>query len=85
MPGSSRSKFNNLFKLVKVVLVIIHSNAEEESLFSRVRKNLTAQRPSLSLDGTLSSVICFQLNRKQVVTRYHYQPSESVISSSQIH
>ena len=50
IPGSSRSKFHNLFKLVKVILAIIHSNAEEESLFSRIRKNLTAQRASLSLD-----------------------------------
>ena len=27
IPGSYRSKFPNLFKLVKVILVIIHSNA----------------------------------------------------------
>ena len=82
IPGSNRSKFHNLFKLVKVILVIIHSNAEEESLFSKVRKNLTAQRASLSLDGTLSSIISFQLNRKQGETCYQYQPSESVISKS---
>ena len=82
IPGSNRSKFHNLSKLVKVILVIIHSNAEEESLFSRVRKNLTAQRASLSLDGTLSSIISFQLNRKRGETCYQYQPSESVISKS---
>ena len=82
VPGSNRSKFHNLFRLVKVILVIIHSNAEEESLFSRVRKNLTAQRASLSLDGTLSSIISFQLNRTQGETCYQYQPSESVISRS---
>ena len=56
IPGSNRSKFHNLFKLVKVILVIIHSNTEEESLFSRVRKNLTAQRASLSLDGVIFCV-----------------------------
>ena len=32
--GSSKSKFDNLLKLAKVVFSIVHSNAEEESLFS---------------------------------------------------
>ena len=38
--GCSKSKFHNLFKLAKIILVIVHSNAEEEGLFLRVRKNL---------------------------------------------
>ena len=38
IPGTSKSKLENLFKLAKVVLCIIHSNAEEESLFSRVKE-----------------------------------------------
>ena len=62
IPGPSQSKFENLFKLAKVVWCIIHSNAEEESIFSRVKKNLTPQRASLSLDVTLSSIISFQLS-----------------------
>ena len=59
IPGTYKSKFENLFKLTRVVLCIVHSNAEEESLFSRVKKNLTPQRASLSLDGSLSSIIAF--------------------------
>ena len=39
IPGTSKSKLENLFKLAKVVLCIIHSNTEEESLFSRVKKD----------------------------------------------
>ena len=35
------SKFKSMFYLAKVVLSIVHSNANEESLFSQVRKNLT--------------------------------------------
>ena len=35
--GTLKSKFENLFKLAKVVLCIIHSNAEEESLFSHIK------------------------------------------------
>ena len=55
IPGTSKSKFENLFKLAKIILCIIHSNAEEESVFSRIRKNLTPQRASLEIDGTSAS------------------------------
>ena len=44
IPGTSKSKFENLFKLARVVLCIVHSNAEEELLLSTVNKNLTPQR-----------------------------------------
>ena len=63
IPRTNKSKFDKLFKLAKVILCIIYSNAEEESAFSRIRKNLTPQRASLELDGTLGSIINFQLNR----------------------
>ena len=65
IPGTNKSKFDNLFKRAKVILCIIHSNAEEESVFSRIRKKLTAQRASSELNGTLASIINFQLNRDQ--------------------
>ena len=78
VPGTQEPKFGQLFKLAKAVLTIVHSNAEEESLFSRVRKNMTPQRASLSLDGTLSSIIAFQLNRAQGEPCYKYNPSDQV-------
>ena len=65
IPGTSKSKFENLFKLAMVVLCIVYSNAEEESLLSRVKKNLPPQRASLTLDGLLSSIMSFQLNREK--------------------
>ena len=61
LPGTGRSKCHNLLKLANIILVIVHSNAEEEYLFSRVRKNLASQRASLSVDGTMSSILTFQL------------------------
>ena len=82
IPGTNKSKFENLFHLAKIVLCIVHSNAEEESLFSRVKKNLTPQRASLSLDGTLSSIMCFQLNRPQNETCYQHVPSQNVLKRS---
>ena len=63
-------------------MCIIHSNAEEESVFSRTRKNLTLQRASLELDGTLASIINFQLNRNRGERCYQYKPSEKVIPCS---
>ena len=47
IPGTKKSKFDNLFKLAKVILCTIHSNAEEEPVFSRVRKSLTPQCANL--------------------------------------
>ena len=82
IPGTNKSKFENLFKLAKVVLSVVHSNAEEESLLSRVRKNLTSQRASLQLDGTLSSIISFQVNRLQYQPYYKYEPSLKVIEEA---
>ena len=52
IPGTNKSKFDKLFKLAKVILCIIHSNAEEESVLSRIRKNLTPQRASLEFNST---------------------------------
>ena len=40
--GTYRSKLSNLFQLVRIVLSIVHSNAEDDLLFSRVRKSLKA-------------------------------------------
>ena len=80
--GTNRSKFENLFKMAKVVLAIVHSNADEESMFSHIRKNLTPQRASLNLDGTLSSIVSFQLNRPQGESCYMYKPSSNVIEKA---
>ena len=43
VPGTQKSKFGQLLRLPKVFLILVHSNAEDESLFSRVRKNLREQ------------------------------------------
>ena len=40
IPSTNKSKFDNLFKLAKVILCIIRSIAEEESVFSKIRKLL---------------------------------------------
>ena len=60
MPDSSLC-FRRLAKVAKLVLVIPHSNAEEERVFSMVRKNKTAFRSSLDPKGTLSSLLTIKL------------------------
>ena len=45
-----RPRFHMLGNVAKLVLVWPHSNAEEERLFSMVRKNITAFRPNLKCD-----------------------------------
>ncbi len=51
-------RFPRLSKVAKLVLTIPHSNAQEERLFSMVRKNKTA---SLDPKGTLSSILAIKL------------------------
>ena len=64
-------KFPRLTKVAKLILVIPHSNAEEESVFLLVRKNKTCFRPNLDLDESFASVITCKLAMKgKSVTKF---------------
>ena len=63
-----------------VVLVTPHSNAEEERVFSMVRKNKTDFRSSLKSDGSLSSILTVKLNNKESSDKY--EPSKALIEKS---
>lgn len=78
--GSSELKFGRLCKIAKLVLVIPHSNASEERVFSMVRKNKTPFRPSLGLDGTLSSIITVKLGIEEPCIKY--EPSSALLKSA---
>ena len=56
-PGTSVKRFHNLAKIAEIVLVIPHSNAEQERLFSIVRKNKSDSRSKLAVGGSLSSIL----------------------------
>ena len=81
IPGTSKSKFDNLSKLAKVALCIIQNNAEEEPILSKLRKILTLQRANLEFDSTRASIFN-QLNRHHGEWCCQYQSSENVISRS---
>ena len=57
IPGCSVKRFKYLIKLAKLMLIMPHSNAELERLFSIVRKNKTLECSSLKLDGTVSGIL----------------------------
>ena len=53
--------FEKLSKIALLVLSLPHSNAEEERVFSMIGKNKRVERSSLSIDGTLSSIIMIKM------------------------
>ena len=80
LPESSTRRFQHLHKVAEAVLVIGHSNAGEERLFSMVRKNKTDSRSALSLDGTLSNLLSMKLHYPEDSTPcYKWKPEEALI------
>ena len=55
-----KHRFDILFKVVKLALVLPHSNASEERVFSIVRKNKTKFRASMGFN-TLGSTLTVKL------------------------
>ena len=74
-------RFPRLTKVAKLILVIPHSNAEEERVFSLVRKNKTCFRPNLDLDESLASIITCKLAMEgESVTKFSI--SDDIISTA---
>ncbi len=73
-------RFNRLCQVAKLVMVIPHSNAQEERVFSMVRKNKTAFRPRLDPKGTLSSILTVKLASTE--KSHHYEPSKEVLKKA---
>lgn len=73
--GDGRDRFRRLSCVAKLVLVIPHSNAGEERVFSMVKKNKTPSRPSLGLDNTLSGLLTVKLGVKEPCHRFEPDPS----------
>ena len=74
-----RPRFHMLRNVANLVLVLPHSNAKEERLFSMVKKNKTAFRLNLKLDGTLSSVFAVKLANSNPCRKY--EPTQSVLDT----
>ena len=53
--------FPRFWKVVGLILTIPYSNAEEERVFSILRKNKTCFRPKLDPEETLASIVTVKL------------------------
>ena len=49
--------FGTLSTVARLVLVILHSNAPEERVFSLIKQNKTPSQSNLKANGTLSSIV----------------------------
>jgi hypothetical protein len=59
--ASGLMRFGRLYRVAQAILVIPHSNAQEEGLFSMIRKNLTDTRKSLDINSTLGNMLKVKL------------------------
>jgi hypothetical protein len=72
-----------LAKVARAVLVLPHSKASEERIFSMVTKNKTNFRPSLKLDGTLSSILKVKLAHPEIQEScYDFKPSKDLLKTA---
>ena len=80
LSGTNAPRFKHLFRVAEVVVILPHGNAEEERLFSIVRKNKTDSRSSLKLDGTLSSILKMKYAYPESeVPCHHWVPDEKIL------
>ena len=83
IPGTTAKRFKHLPKVAGLVLVLPHSNAGEERLFSIVRKNKTESRALMKLEGTLSSLLAMKLQYpEQTVPCHMWSPTKELLDSS---
>lgn len=82
IPESSAIRCCHLQKVAELVIVLPHSNAGEERLFSMVHKNKTDSRASLKLEGTLSNLLAMKLQYPEDTSPcFKFNPDENLISS----
>ena len=82
-PTVQAPRFLLLSKIASLVLTLPHSNADAERVFSLVRLNKTAFRNSLSLDGTLSSILTVKLALPESKVKcYAFEPPKEVVTKS---
>ena len=78
--ADSSLAFQKPAEVALLVLTLLHSNAEEERVFSLITKNKTKFRPNLSLDGTLSSIITIKLASSTPCSKF--EPDKEVLESA---
>ena len=77
---TGQPSFSLLANVAKLVLTLPHSNADEERVFSLIRQNKTDFRSSLSLDGSLASILTVKMASEEPC--YKFEPPPEVIKDS---
>ncbi|KAJ4932560.1 hypothetical protein JOQ06_010978 [Pogonophryne albipinna] len=73
-------RFDRLSTVAKLVLVLPHSNADAERVFSVVGLNKTKTRNSLSLEGTLSSLMTIKM--ADLEPCFKWEPTQSMLETA---
>ncbi|EDO46688.1 predicted protein [Nematostella vectensis] len=82
MEGKNGLRFGLLAQVAQYVLVLPHSNAAEERIFSTVEKNKTKYRGSLSNTTTLPSILTCKTNYFNHTHCYMFKPTKSVLQKA---
>ena len=83
VPGTCNKRFKFIPQVASLVLVLPHSNAGLERLFSVVRKDKTDMRSSLKLDGTISSILTTKTyNPESLNLCYKWRPDKNLLDLS---
>ena len=83
IPGSKSKQFKLLPKIAEIVLVLPHSNAEAERLFSIVRKNMTDNHSCLKLDGSRSGILAMKSHYPESRIPCHkWVPEEDIMKAA---
>ena len=81
VPDSGSPRFKFLSKVARLVLVLPHSNASTERIFSLIRKNKTVSHPSLTIERTLDSVLTVRANQKDPCC-HKFKPTASLLKKA---
>lgn len=71
--------FKYLSQVVESVLILPHSNATSERVFSMVRKNKTDTRGNMKVDNTLSSIITVKMSSLNIS---NFDPPKELLRSA---
>ena len=82
LQGCDGFRFNFLYEVVKYILLLPHSNADEERIFSLIAKNKAKFRASLSNETSLPSILSSKVNCFNYTACYKFEPSQSLIENA---
>ena len=77
--GCNGLRFNLLYQVALYFLLLPHSNAEEERIFSTVAKNKTKYRPNLSNKLSLPLILTCKTNCFDHMKCFDFQATKSTL------